>query len=34
LRPAAALRQTVRDQLAMMDTEYKRLTIDVAVLDD
>ncbi len=34
LRPAAALRQTVRDQLAMMDPEYKRLTIDVALPTD
>lgn len=32
LRPAAVFRQTVRDQLAMMDAEYKRLTIDVAAL--
>ena len=30
LRPAASLRQTVRDQLAAMDPEYKRLTIHVA----
>lgn len=30
LRPAASLRQTVRDQLAAMDPEYKRLTINVA----
>lgn len=30
LRPAASLRQTVRDQLAEMDPEYKRLTIEVA----
>lgn len=32
LRPAAVFRQTVRDQLAMMDPEYKRLMIDVAPL--
>lgn len=30
LRPAASLRQTVRDQLAEMDPEYKQLTIEVA----
>lgn len=30
LRPAAFLRQTIRDQLADMDPEYKRLTINVA----
>jgi ATP-dependent Lon protease len=30
LRPAASLRQTIRDQLAGMDPEYKRLTINVA----
>jgi len=29
LRPAASLRQTVRDQLAKLDPEYKRLTIEV-----
>ena len=30
LRPAASLRQIIRDQLAEMDPEYKRLTINVA----
>jgi ATP-dependent Lon protease len=30
LRPAASLRQTIRDQLATMDPEYKKLTIGVA----
>lgn len=30
MRPAASLRQTIRDQLAGMDPEYKRLTIHVA----
>lgn len=30
LRPAASLRQTIRDQLAGLDPEYKRLTIEVA----
>lgn len=30
LRPAASLRQTVRDQLAIMDPEYKKVYIDVA----
>lgn len=30
LRPAVALRQSVRDQLAEMDPEYKRLTIKVS----
>jgi ATP-dependent Lon protease len=34
LRPAAALRQTVRDQLVMMDPEYKQLTIDVGLPTD
>ena len=30
LRPAASLRQTVRDQLAELDPEYKRIMIEVA----
>jgi len=30
LRPAAEMRQRVRDQLALMDPEYKRITIGVA----
>ncbi len=30
LRPAASLRQSVRDQLAELDPEFKRVTIDVA----
>ena len=30
LRPAASLRQTIRDQLAGLDPEYKQLTIEVA----
>jgi hypothetical protein len=30
LRPAASLRQTVRDQLAIMDPEYKKVYIEVA----
>ncbi len=30
LRPAASLRQLVRDQLTVMDPEYKRVVIDVA----
>jgi len=34
LRPAASLRQLVRDQLAAMDPEYKRLIIDVTYKQD
>jgi ATP-dependent Lon protease len=30
LRPAASLRQTVRDQLAELDPEYKRIMIEIA----
>ena len=30
LRPAASLRQTIRDQLSGMDPEYKQLKINVA----
>lgn len=34
LRPAASLRQSVRDQLAAMDPEYKQFNIDVTYRQD